>query len=118
MKIKGLSLSQIRQCASKVGVSIDNVKSKGNFFQFKVNLIGEHYRKYKFDRKINAVCWHGFRNFMREVYKVDSQAIIVTGYAKYNDKDHFELTHYKTGVVNVGSQFKPLEFSDACRCSL
>lgn len=117
MKIKGLNLSQIRHCASKTNIALDNVRSKGNFIHFKVNLIGEHYRKYKFDRKINAVCWHSFRDFIREIYKVNSQAIIVTGIARYDCRDNFERTYYRTGIINVGSQAKPLFFEDACRCN-
>lgn len=116
MKIKGLSLSQIRQCASKTGVSLDNVRFKGNFIHFKVNLIGEHYRKYKFERKVNAVCWHGFRDFMREVYQVNSQAVIVTAVIRYDSLAHFERLYPDTGYVNIHSHAKPLYYRDACRC--
>ena len=117
MKIKGLSIAELNDCAKIVGVELDNIRTNGNYVQFKVNLIGETYRKYRHKRKVWAVCWHGFRDFIREVYKINSTARIVTMLACYEGKQHFEVTYPDTGYIDIGSICMPLLSKDACHCN-
>ena len=117
MKIKGLTIAQLNDCAKNVGVDLDNIRNNGNYVHFKVNLIGETYRKYRHQRKVWAVCWHGFRDFFKEVYKINSKAKIVTMLTCYEDKQDFGLMYENTGYVNIGSQFQPLLCKDACHCN-
>lgn len=68
------------------------------------------------DRHINAVCWHGFRDFMRECYLIDADAIIATGIMRYTSAANFEDTHEDTAYTNIGSQVHPMSMGDACHC--
>lgn len=117
MKIKGLSTAQLNECAKTVGVDLGDVCSRGTYVQFKVKLIGETYRKYRHKRKVWAVCWHGFRDFIREVYKINSTATIITSLARYEDEQHFEVIYPDTGYVDIGSRCMPLLCKDACHCN-
>ena len=117
MKIKGLSTTQLSKCAKVVGVDLGDICNRGNYVQFKVNLIGETYRKYRHKRKVWAVCWHGFRDFIREVYKINSTATIITAYARYEDVTDFEVTYLDTGYIDIGSKCMPLLHQDACHCN-
>ncbi len=116
MKIKGLSVDELQDCAKVIGVELDNIRTKGNFVLFKVRLIDETYRKYRHKRKVAAVCWHGFRDFIKEVYKINSTAKIVTMLTCYEDKQNFEATYSNTGYINIGSECMPLLCQDACHC--
>lgn len=116
MKIKGLSIDQLGECAKVVGVDLGDICNRGNYVQFKVNLIDETYRKYRHERKVWAVCWHGFRDFIREVYKINSTAKIITALATYEDEQHFEVTYPDTGYTDIGSKCMPLLSKDACHC--
>lgn len=117
MKIKGLSINELNDCAKTIGVELDNVRTKGNYVHFKVNLISETYRKYRHKRKVWAICWHGFRDFIREVYKINSAARIITRLACYEGEQHFEITYPETGYTNIGSICEPLLYKDACLCN-
>ena len=44
-------------------------------------------------RTSNGICWHGHRDFMREVYKYQTTARFRSAVAKYNDREHFERTY-------------------------
>jgi len=67
-------------------------------------------------RRVNAVCWHGFRAFFRAVYERTPDARFRTARAVYNGWDHFEEVHPETGDQNIGSAFSPLAHRDACAC--
>lgn len=67
-------------------------------------------------RRVYAVCWHGFRDYFRAVYRLEPNAIFYTAIATWHDRDDFEARHTLTGHLNVGSQVSPVAMVDACRC--
>lgn len=70
-------------------------------------------------RKVHAICWHGYRDFMRALFTEYPEARIVTGRMgrlEYNGLDHFEATYQDTGFINVGAPISPVNACEACSC--
>lgn len=68
-------------------------------------------------RAVAAVCWHGHRDFMREVFCQFPTARIVTHATTYRSPEHFEATYRDTGYRNVGSLYYPMAMCEACECA-
>lgn len=63
-----------------------------------------------------AVCWHGHRNFMRELFRLAPGAVLVSAFATYKGRDDFERNHGDTAYREVGSRMEPVSFADLCDC--
>jgi hypothetical protein len=131
MKVWGITEEEARDCASRVGVAIfddwhrSGITKVGRALQFRLGLGDDKmlYRRlsagYPSDirpRKVNAVCWHGHRDFMREVFRINPDARIKSAVADYRGSDDFERTFPGTGHYNIGSSYYPTEMQDACVC--
>lgn len=67
-------------------------------------------------RTPGSVCWHGHRDFMRALFAMAPDAVLVTAFATYKGREHFESSHWETGDRNVGSQMDPVTISELCDC--
>lgn len=67
-------------------------------------------------RRVFAVCWHGFRDFFREVYKHAPEARFYTAFDKWLGSEDFEERYRASGHRNIGSAFAPVCAAEACRC--
>ena len=67
--------------------------------------------------KVNSVCWHGFRDFLKKLYEISDNIRVITSKAIYTTKADFYNTYENTGYYNVGSKISPMSFKDACLCS-
>ena len=77
----------------------------------------ERYRRISHHgRRVNAVCWHGFRDFFRTLFEYTPDAVIKTALATYDGPEGFEATYPSTGEGNIGSMFEPMAMADACLC--
>jgi len=64
--------------AGKLGIDLDMSQVSGNCYRVKLKLgptkkyqrLGFMKNKNGSRRKINAVCWHGFRDFLIELYNI------------------------------------------------
>ena len=126
MKVWGISEEEARVAAAKVGVAIHSdwagsgIAKDGRAIRFRLAL-GEdkqRYRRMSHDgrRKVAAVCWHGHRDFMRELLRVNPEARIQTAFADYRGSQDFELSFPATGERNIGSLYEPCRMQDACVC--
>jgi hypothetical protein len=68
------------------------------------------------DRRVHAVCWHGFRDFFRAVYRVTPNAKFITAMDTWQNAQDFEARFRETGHKNIGSQMCPMAAAEACRC--
>jgi hypothetical protein len=66
--------------------------------------------------RVRAVCWHGFRDFFRAVFALCPDAVFRTGLATWRGSADFEARYPGTGYKNIGSQFCPMLYAEACRC--
>jgi hypothetical protein len=63
-----------------------------------------------------AVCFHGFRAFMRACFARNPNAIIRTAKAAYLGSEDFESKWPAVGSQNVGSQMCPIQYNEMCDC--
>ena len=89
------------------------LRLKNNKYQRTGNFYSENLNRYN---KVNSVCWHGFRDFIKAVYELNENFRFVTATTTYKNKDHFLETYPATGNKNIGSIFQPMYFQEACLC--
>ena len=124
MIIRRTSAHAISAAAAATGLvavftEVGPSRGGGKTFRVKVNLGAdrEKFRKHSPDgRRVNAVCWHGFRDFFRALFAVTPDAIAKTALATYDGADGFEATYPTTAFVNVGSHYCPAYACDMCEC--
>lgn len=68
------------------------------------------------DHRVHAVCWHGFRDFFRAVYRIEPDARFRTAMDTWRGSADFEARFRQTGYKNIGSQMCPVSAAEACRC--
>jgi hypothetical protein len=112
--------------AGKLGIDLDMNQISGNCHRVKLKLgPSKKYRRLGFMRKkdgtrskVNAVCWHGYRDFIIQLYKISPDFRIVSAQATYNNKEDFYSKYPATGQNNIGSMVDPLPYEEACYCNL
>lgn len=67
-------------------------------------------------RRVHAVCWHGFRDYFRAVYRVEPLAVFRTAVDTWRGSEDFEARHRESGFRNIGPPIAPVEMVNACRC--
>ncbi len=67
-------------------------------------------------RRVFAVCWHGFRDFFREVYKHEPNAVFQTAMETWRGSVDFEARHEQSASKNIGAPVRPVCAADACGC--
>jgi hypothetical protein len=105
-------------------VDVSSLNAKGTRHRVKVNLTHgpdrERYRAIRYglngDRRVNAVCWHGFRDFFRECFSLEPDAVFRTALDTWNGSEDFETRYRQSGWKNIGSQLMPLNAANACDC--
>lgn len=128
MKIWGLTEAQLEQCATEIGVKLYEARVEGRAIRCRILPTGEKIEgDYKYqrtsasgwhaDRRVHAVCWHGYRDFMLAVFEVNPDARIKTMMADYRGKDDFLSKYEETGYRNVGSMMYPMQAREVCNCA-
>ena len=110
--------------AKDLQINVDFDQVSGNCWRVKLKLgSSKKYQRLGFSRnkdgsrkKVNAVCWHGYRDFIIELYKISPDFRIVSAQATYNNKEDFYSKYPATGKNNIGSMVDPLNYEDACNC--
>ena len=117
--------NSINQIANKLEIEIDYNSISGNCYRVKLvkKKENKNYQRKGFynnkngtPRKVNAICWHGYRDFLTELYKIYSDLRVFTAQITYNNKEDFELKYPDTANINIGSMVQPLSYKDACFC--
>tara|TARA_R100001443_G_C3343758_1_gene175076 strand:- start:561 stop:1058 length:498 start_codon:yes stop_codon:yes gene_type:complete len=117
--------STLNSIACNLGVKLSWNQVSNNCYRVKLNLGPEKkYQRLGFMRKkdnsrskVNAVCWHGYRDFLKELYEIPGNNFrVVTAQATYNNKQDFYNKFESTGNNNIGSVMDPLPYRKACNC--
>lgn len=134
VKIKGVTEDQIKACAVRLGMHFNVTGHVGNYVQGVLRMTGpwkgkkdepRPYWKHGWTRFAwgrgpryahGAVCFHGHRDFMREIYKINPQAVIRTKLAAYVGSEGFERVFPPLADRNIGSEAMPLRYGAACDC--
>ena len=90
-------------------------RSNNDKYQRTGHMYSENLQRYN---KVSAVCWHGFRDFMIAMYKLDGNLRFVTAHTTYKNKDDFYIKFPDTAYKNIGSQVNPLNYANACLCDV
>ena len=110
----------------KLNIEIDYNSISGNCYRVKLvkkkenknyQRKGYYNNKNGTARKVNAICWHGYRDFLTELYNIYSDLRVITAQITYNNKEDFELKYPATANINIGSMVQPLKYKDACFCN-
>ena len=118
--------NSINQIANKLGIEIEYNSISGNCYRVKLvkKKENKNYQRKGFynnkngsPRKVNAICWHGYRDFLTELYKIYSDLRVFTAQITYNNKEDFELKYPDTANINIGSMVQPLKYGSACFCN-
>jgi len=119
MIARGWSGLDLENAADTVGVQLYNVRTKGKGVAFVLRPLDgseQWRRRSNTGRRIWAVCWHGHRAFMRVLFALNGEGVIISTHARYDGRRDFEQSHSWTGDKNIGSHFNPMSFRDACDC--
>lgn len=132
MIIKGLTQSDLQAIIDHVnaGSGKGNIEIDGSAVNPKLNNAGTRFRvklrvklsKGKFGRRshsgrrIAALCWHGFRDVLMELFDRFPDAKVSTAYAVYDGRQGFLDKFPGTGQRNIGSVMEPMTAASACDC--
>lgn len=121
-------LADLQDIADRVGVEVPFLRDVGNAKQFELELRSTpinpegdklYQRKSPTGRRIGNVCWHGYRNFLQEMFERYPNARVITGYhghIEYDGIEDFLNSFGETGSINVGTKMEPMEYENACLC--
>ena len=142
MQASGITREQLEQAATQVGVSIETDSKNQKGTRHRVKLYpsvpasamtkGGRRRKgeagdapyqrtsasimFYDNRRVHAVCWHGFRDFFRACFEQEPNAVFRTALDTWKGSEDFEARFAASGHKNIGSQVAPCFAAEACRC--
>jgi hypothetical protein len=67
-------------------------------------------------RRINAACWHAYRDAIIAVFDINPDARVYTAMAKYVGRDGFMAEYPRTADKNIGSMVQPAYMPELCDC--
>lgn len=68
------------------------------------------------ERRVAAVCWHGFRDFFRACFEIEPDAVFRTALDTWKGSGDFEDRYRESGFRNSGSIAYPIAACQVCRC--
>lgn len=136
MKAWGVTEAEIRAAAAEVGLTVysdwrgTGIVKDGRALRFRLGLDSMQprhddgdlpYQRHSTNRsaiiagrRIAAVCWHGHRDFMRALFRMQPEARIKTALADYRGVADFEMKYRDT--QGEGNRYN-LAYGQACGCS-
>ena len=67
-------------------------------------------------RRLNATCWHAYRDVMFAIFEINPKARIATSMAIYKGIEGFNELYPSTADQNIGSMAAPAYMPDLCTC--
>ena len=115
----------LKEIKSRLNIEIDFNSISSNCYRVKLvkkkenknyQRTGFYNNKNGTPRKVNAICWHGFRDFFKELYEHYNTLRVVTSSTTYTSIFDFYKNYNQTGYKNIGSMIQPLQYNKACLC--
>ena len=69
-------------------------------------------------RRIQAACWHAYRDGIQAVFDINPNARVRTGMAKYIGQGGFLENYPLTANQNIGSMIQPAYMPELCDCDI
>jgi hypothetical protein len=126
MRIRGITREQAAQAAERVGVELNpDTDEKNGVLRTTIrpdSSLKPAQRAYtRFSanrglarRRVNAVCWHGHRDWMRELFRINPDAVISSALATYRGVRDFDEKFSATALTSVG---QGQTMVDLCECN-
>ena len=67
-------------------------------------------------RRLNAACWHAYRDVLMGIFDANPDARVQTALATYKGRDDFMAKFPATGDRNIGSMVQPAYMPELCEC--
>lgn len=118
MKVKGIKLESITWIAKNLDIELSNIRKAGRFIAFKaspVSSYAKYARRTGSGRRIKALCYHGRRDFIQELFNGGATAV-ETAHGRWYSKSAFERDLYRLANINVGSIMYPALMITLCDC--
>lgn len=116
----------IEAAAGEVGVRFaEGMRPVGRGWRFRLAPVGKlGERKYQKlsaspfgpERRVNAVCWHGQRDFMAALFRRLPNVRIRTAITTWKDARDFLARFEDTAYINVGAPIAPRAMAEVCEC--
>lgn len=90
--------------------------SGARMFGQKIKTSAPGARKSWSGRRINAACWHAYRDAILAVFDINPDARVYTTMAKYVGRDGFMDNYPRTADKNIGSLAQPAYMPELCDC--
>jgi hypothetical protein len=136
MIVTGITPDQFRDAVAKAGIAYgDNLRADigreysptrftarvvlaqtGNGLGIKNPGLAPGQRRSWNGRRINATCWHGYRDALIAVFDTNPDAKVRTAMAKYLGRESFYAEFPKTADQNIGSMMAPAYMPELCDC--
>lgn len=103
MNVKGATVGALESIAREVGVKVKAVPA-GPSVNFRLSPDGEKYRlkNRSTGRRMNAVCWHGHRDFLRRLFEANPDAVVGSTLAMYKGGEDFRRKYPETEQPGMG----------------
>ena len=126
MLTRHATLEHIETAAQGIG-SIENLQQVGRTgYRFVLRPLGDHYRRvsasvmFHDGRRVNAVCWHGHREFFSTLFEVAPECKVQTALTRSQPFGWYTAANfvdvYTDTDRNIGAPVAPIAHSDACMC--
>jgi len=121
MYAKGVTIKEINAIAAECGFTTDASLNNRGQIRFRIFPTSDRQRKLSTGwgsrgRRVNAVCWHGHRDFMYKMFDKFPHATLKTSIVTYKGLDDFTEKFNETGWKNVGPMIAPVFYREACKC--
>lgn len=124
MRVKGVDAFTIKRIAEQCGdFRLDNMRQEGRYICFVLRMAVPvksgvtKFRKRGFSGKWTfAVCYHGHKQFMEQIFRHNPDAVIRTCKAAYKGVNDFKFKATSVGYTNAGSNWNPQPYNSQCEC--
>jgi len=126
MKVWGVDHTDLRSIARDLGLVVYNGRPEGRAYAFRLVPSGLKYQRKgqqlytrkdgtTYRKRIKAVCYHGFRDFIKTTFDRGATRVQST-WGDWSGLTEFERDLSELAHRNVGSMVEPVEMIELCEC--
>lgn len=116
MRVKGLSFDHLQSISLSLDMALTNAREIGRFFSFRlVPKSSDTYysRKTASGRRVKALCFHGWRDFIRVSFSRGA-TVITSTLGRWTSQEEFDADIPRIKALNIGSVQTPLTMLELC----
>lgn len=130
MEVYNSTERDVLRAARRAGVGIVDIKPYRGYLHVQLCPIGGRFERLMFTSRgprtahshcgTLALCWHGYYEFYRNLFEVNSSARtrsrLPDKSSQWYDSGNFRVEAPKTGLLNISHWVIPVAYWDACGC--